>query len=168
MATELYDLTVPAFLRGFSTLSKLLTAGEVWAKENGIAEADMLGTRLIADMHPLPAQVQRMSDSAKLFLVRVAGAENVAMADDEEPASPISTPASTRRWPSSTRSPARTWTARRTRPSTLPLPTGNLDFTAQSYALGFVLPNFYFHLTTAYALLRMRGVPIGKRDYLGG
>ena len=46
MATELYDLTVPAFLRGFSTLSKLLTAGEVWAKEAGIAEADMLDSEI--------------------------------------------------------------------------------------------------------------------------
>lgn len=167
MATELYDLTVPAFLRGFSTLSKLLTAGEVWAKENGIAEADMLGTRLIADMHPLPAQVQRMSDSAKLFLVRVAGVENVAMADDEATFSDLharidKTVAFIHAVPRADVN------GKEDAPVTLPLPTGSLDFTAQSYALGFVLPNFYFHLTTAYALLRMRGVPIGKRDYLGG
>lgn len=167
MATELYDLTVPAFLRGFSTLSKLLTAGEVWAKENGIAEADMLGTRLIADMHPLPAQVQRMSDSAKLFLVRVAGAENVAMADDE--ASFADLHARIDRTVAFIHSvPRADVDGKEDAPVTLPLPSGNLEFTAQGYALGFVLPNFYFHLTTAYALLRMRGVPIGKRDYLGG
>lgn len=167
MATELYDLTVPAFLRGFSTLSKLLTAGEVWAKEAGIAEADMLGTRLIADMHPLPAQVQRMSDSAKLFLVRVAGAENVAMADDETSFADLH--ARIDRTVAFIHSvPRADVNGREDAPVTLPLPTGNLEFTAQSYATGFVLPNFYFHLTTAYALLRMRGVPIGKRDYLGG
>jgi hypothetical protein len=167
MATELYDLTVPAFLRGFSTLSKLLTAGEVWAKENGITEADMLGTRLIADMHPLPAQVQRMSDSAKLFLVRVAGAENVAMPDDEESFADLharidKTVAFIKAVPRADLD------GREDRLVTIALATGNLELTALNCALGFALPNFYFHLATAYALLRMRGVPIGKRDYLGG
>ncbi|RHW18064.1 DUF1993 domain-containing protein [Sphingomonas gilva] len=167
MATELYDLTVPAFLRGFSTCAKLLTAGEVWAKENGISEADLLGTRLIADMHPLPAQVQRMSDTAKLFLVRVAGAENVAMPDDE--ASFADLHARIDRTVAFIKSvPRADVDGREEAPVSLPLPTGSLDFTGRSYATGFVLPNFYFHLTTAYALLRMRGVPIGKRDYLGG
>ncbi len=52
-------------------------------------------------------------------------------------------------------------------PVTLVTPSQTFEFTAQSYVLGFVLPNFYFHLTTAYAVLRMRGGPIGKMDYLG-
>jgi hypothetical protein len=52
-------------------------------------------------------------------------------------------------------------------PVTLVTRSQTFEFTAQSYVLGFVLPNFYFHITTAYALLRMRGVPIGKMDYLG-
>jgi len=49
----------------------------------------------------------------------------------------------------------------------LPTPNGEIPFVARDYVLGFVLPNFFFHLTTAYALLRMKGVPIGKLDYLG-
>lgn len=167
MATELYDLTVPAFLRGFSSCSKLLTAGEVWAKEAGIAEADMLGTRLIADMHPLPAQVQRMSDSARLFLVRVAGAQDVAMPDEE--ASFADLHARIDKTVAFIKSvPRDDVDGKEAVPVTLTFPGGSMDFTGQSYATGFVLPNFYFHLTTAYALLRMRGVPIGKRDFLGG
>jgi hypothetical protein len=49
----------------------------------------------------------------------------------------------------------------------LTFPTGSMTFTARDYMLGFALPNFFFHVTTAYALLRHKGVPVGKMDFLG-
>jgi hypothetical protein len=57
--TSLHDLTVPAFRRGFASLSAILTTGEAFARDTGVAESEMLDIRLIADMAPLTAQVQR-------------------------------------------------------------------------------------------------------------
>ena len=82
MATELYDLTVPVFIRNLENLSKILAKGEAFATEKGIDPAELTGARLIADMGPLTAQIQRASDSAKGLPVRF-GVENIAMADDE-------------------------------------------------------------------------------------
>ncbi len=81
--TSLYDLTVPAFRRGFASLSAILTIGETYARDQGISEADLLGSRLIEDMAPLTAQVQRGSDTAKGAMVRIGGVPTVSMADEE-------------------------------------------------------------------------------------
>lgn len=163
--TSLYDLTVPAFRRGFASLSAILTTGEAYARDHGIAEADMLDTRLIADMAPLTAQVQRASDTAKGAMVRLGNIPNLAMADDETSFAALQ------------QRIAETLAFLDTIPRgaiddkeqvtvTLVTSGGSIEFTGIDYVLGFVLPNFYFHITTAYALLRMRGAPIGKMDYL--
>jgi len=164
--TSLYDLTVPAFRRGFASLSAILTAGEKYARDHGIAEADMLDTRLVADMAPLTAQVQRASDTAKGAMVRIGGIPNLAMADDEASFAAVQQRiAATLAFLDAV--PRAAIDGKEDAPVTLVTSGGNVDFTGRSYVLGFVLPNFYFHITTAYALLRMRGVPIGKMDYLG-
>jgi uncharacterized protein len=83
MATSLYDLTVPVYARALCSLSAILDKGAAFAAANGIAEADLLGTRLIDDMAALPAQVQRACDSAKGTMVRVGGVDNVVFPDEE-------------------------------------------------------------------------------------
>ncbi len=164
--TSLYDLTVPAFRRGFASLSAILTAGETFARDHGIAEADVLDTRLVADMAPLTAQVQRASDTAKGAMVRIGGIPNLAMADDEASFAALQQRiAATLAFLETV--PRAAIDGKEDAPVTLVTSGGSVDFTGRSYVLGFVLPNFYFHITTAYALLRMRGVPIGKMDYLG-
>ena len=164
--TSLYDLTVPAFRRGFASLSAILTAGEKYARDHDIAEADMLDTRLVADMAPLTAQVQRASDTAKGAMVRIGGIPNLAMADDEASFAALQQRiAATLAFLDTV--PRAAIDGKEDAPVTLVTSGGSVDFTGRSYVLGFVLPNFYFHITTAYALLRMRGVPIGKMDYLG-
>ncbi|MEG8055772.1 DUF1993 domain-containing protein [Sphingomonas faeni] len=164
--TQLYDLTVPAFRRGFASLSAILKSGEAYAQEHGIAEADMLGTRLIDDMAPLTAQVQRASDTAKGAMVRLGGVPTIAMADDETSFTALQQRiAATLAFLDGV--PREAIDGKEDAVVTIVTPSRTLDFTGQSYVLGFVLPNFYFHITTAYALLRMRGVPIGKMDYLG-
>lgn len=164
--TSLYDLTVPAFRRGFASLSAILTAGEKYARDHGVTEADMLDTRLVADMAPLTAQVQRASDTAKGAMVRIGGIPNFAMADDEASFAALQQRiAATLAFLDTV--PRAAIDGKEDAPVTLVTSGGSVDFTGQSYVLGFVLPNFYFHITTAYALLRMRGVPIGKMDYLG-
>jgi hypothetical protein len=167
MATELYDLTVPAFLRGFGAMSAFLTKGEAWAGEQGIDPAELLTARLYEDMAPLAAQVQRASDSAKFTVVRIAGVEAPAMADDEVTFADLQARIAKTMDLLRLVAPA-AMNGQEDKAVTLTTPGRSMEFTARGYALGFVLPNFYFHVTTAYAILRMKGVPLGKIDYLGG
>ena len=166
MATELYDLTVPAFLRGFKAMSAFLAKGEHWAIDQGLDPSELLQARLFDDMAPLTAQVQRASDSAKFTLVRIAGVEAVPMPDTETSFADLQARITTTVDMLEQVAPD-TMNGREDKSVTLTTPGGAVDFTGRSYVLGFVLPNFYFHVTTAYAILRMKGVPVGKLDYLG-
>ena len=167
MATELYDLTVPVFLRGFHAMSGFLAKGEAFAAEKGLDPADLLNARLIEDMAPLTGQVQRASDAAKFTVVRIGSIENVAMPDEEASFADLQARiAKTVAFLNAV--PREAIDGKEDAPVTLTTPRASFDFTGQSYVLNFVMPNFYFHVTTAYALLRHKGVPIGKMDYLGG
>ena len=167
MATELYDLTVPVFIRTLGITSKFLDKGRTFAAEKGLDEAEFMNVRLIEDMHPLTAQIQRMSDSSKGFAVRVGGVENVAMEDNEASFDDLQARiAKTIDFLKSV--PADAINGKEDSTVVLKLPNGDMSFTALNYAQGFAMPNFYFHVTTAYAILRMKGVPVGKMDFLGG
>ena len=167
MSTPLYDLTVPVFLRGFHAMSGFLAKGEAFAAEKGLDPAELLNARLIEDMAPLTAQVQRASDAAKFTMVRIGGVEGVAMPDEEASFADLQARiAKTVAFLNAV--PREAIDGKEDAPVELKTPNRTLTFTGQSYVLGFVLPNFYFHVTTAYALLRAKGVPIGKMDFLGG
>jgi hypothetical protein len=167
MATQLYDLTVPVFLRGFTAMSGFLAKGEAFADEKRLDPAELLNARLIEDMGPLTSQVQRASDAAKFTMVRIGGIENVAMADEEDSFADLQDRiAKTLAFLNAV--PREAIDGKEDAPVTLTTPRGSFDFTGRSYVLNFVMPNFYFHVTTAYALLRHKGVPIGKMDFLGG
>jgi hypothetical protein len=166
MATELYDLTVPVFLRSFAALSALLEKGRAFADENGLDHAKLLDARLADDMAPLTSQIQRASDSAKGAAVRLGGVTNVAMADTEVSFDDLQARiAATVAFLKSV--PREAIDGQEARAVTLPTPGGPIEFTGIGYALGFALPNVFFHVTTAYAILRHKGVPLGKLDYLG-
>ena len=167
MATELYDMLVPPLVRGLTALSAILEKGAAYAKEHGIAEDDLLGTRLIADMAPLSSQVQRVSDSAKGAIQRLGGGDPVAMPDDE------TTFAQLQERIAKTLAIVKdadraSIDGKEESEVVLTFPNGEFRFSGHGFVSTFVLPNFYFHVTTAYGLLRMRGVPVGKLDYLGG
>ncbi len=166
MATDLYDLTVPSLLRGLSAMSAFLAKAEGWAAETGTDPGDLLTARLYPDMAPLSAQIQRASDSAKGAAVRIGGIENVAMADEEVTFADLQARIA-RTVAFLEAVPADAMNGQEARPVTLVTPGRSVAFTGIGFALEFVLPNFYFHLTTAYAILRMKGVPLGKLDYLG-
>ena len=166
MAIDLYDLTVPAFLRGFAALSAFLTKAESWAAENDVDPADLLTAKLYDDMAPLTAQIQRASDTAKGAAVRIGGIENVPMADGETTFADLQSRIA-RTVDFLEAVPPEAMNGQEARPVTLTTPSRSVDFTGLGFAQGFVLPNFYFHVTTAYAILRMKGVPLGKLDYLG-
>ena len=166
MSTSLYDLTIPAFLRGFASLSAILEKGRLFAEAEGIDPARLLETRLFPDMGALAAQVQRASDSAKGAAVRLGGVPNESFEDIESSFEELQ--ARIARTVAFLQAvPREAIDGREEAEVTLKTPGRDVHFTGRAYVLGFVLPNFYFHLTTAYALLRHQGVPIGKLDYLG-
>lgn len=167
MTTQLYDLTVPVFLRGFHAMSGFLAKGEAWAAENGVDPADLLAARLFEDMAPLTGQVQRASDAAKFTVVRLGGLENLAMADEEASFADLQDRiAKTVAFLKAV--PREAIDGKEDAAVTLTTPRASFDFTGRDYVLNFVLPNFYFHTTTAYGILRHKGVPVGKMDFLGG
>ncbi len=117
-------------------------------------------------MDPLPTQVQRACDAAKLAVTRLAQLQPVPMEDkeqsfDELQARIAATIAVLER------APADAMDGRENAEIELKTPNRTLVFTGRDYLLDFAMPNFFFHVTMAYALLRMKGVPVGKLDYLG-
>jgi hypothetical protein len=166
MSLSLYDVSVPVFIRSLGNLSLILDKGRAFAEEQGIDHATLLEARLFPDMAPLTAQIQRASDSAKLACVRVAEVENLAMEDDETSFEDLQARiAATIAFLKTV--PSDSMDGREGAEVVLKTPDTSLTFTARDYLLGFALPNFFFHVTTAYALLRHKGVPLGKRDYIG-
>ena len=166
MSLSLYEITVPVMIAGFGNMSNFLDRGRAYADEKGIAHVKLLNARLADDMMSLVEQVQRASDTAKSAVVRVARVDNVAMPDRETTFDDLQARIS------ATVSflaavPATAFEGRADAELVVQFAGGQRVFTGRSYLLGFALPNFFFHITTAYDLLRHSGVPIGKRDFLG-
>lgn len=167
MATELYDLTVPVYLRAFAAMSAFLEKGRAFADENGLPHEELLTARLYEDMATLAGQVQRASDSAKFAVARLAGIEAPAMSDTEASFDELQARiAATVDFLKSV--PRAAIDGREDADIELKTPRASFQFKGRGYVLTFALPNFYFHVTTAYAILRHKGVPLGKMDYLGG
>jgi len=166
MATDLYDLTVPVLLRGLDRLAALLEKGEAHARANGVSTEEMLGARLAPDMLTLAGQVQRASDTAKLAAVRIGGVENLPMPDEEASFAELGDRiARTRAFLEAV--PRAAIDGREAAVITVRIGRGEQTLPVRDYALQWVVPNFFFHVATAYGLLRMKGVPLGKADYIG-
>lgn len=166
MQLHLYDITVPPLIRGLRILDSLLDRGRAYADSAGIAHEDMLNARLIDDMMTLTQQVQRASDTSKLAAVRLGDIPNVPMADEETRFDQLKARiAATIAFLQDVPTDAINGNA--DKEITLTTGSNQRQFPARDYALQFALPNFFFHLTTAYDILRHKGVPVGKRDYLG-
>ncbi|HZW15379.1 MAG TPA: DUF1993 domain-containing protein [Brevundimonas sp.] len=164
MATELYDLTVPVFTRSLKALSGLLDKAVAHAGEAG-AEA-LLSNRLAEDMHPLVKQVQIACDGPKLCVARLSGVEAPVNEDSETTIAELKARiAATLDYMASV--PREAIDGQEGKEVVLKFPGGEWPFKGQAYVIGFALPNFFFHVTTAYDLLRQAGVPLGKRDFLG-
>jgi hypothetical protein len=155
------------FVRGLTALSGLLDKGAAYAAEKGVDPATLTGAQLIADMKPLTAQVQFACDTAKGTVTRLGELEPVAMADTEQTFEELQARIA-RTIALLEAVPREKIDGREDAHVVLKVPGGDIPFTGRSHVLTFALPNFYFHLTTAYALLRQAGVPVGKMDFLGG
>lgn len=162
----LYDVTIPAFIRGLQNLSAMLEKAKVFATEQGMDLSELLDARLIEDMAPLTRQIQMVTDTAKFVAVRVGQVENEAWPDDEVSYDDMQARVS-KAISFLQNVTADGFDGREDAKVVLTTPSGEIPFTGSTYVHGFAIPNFYFHLSMAYALLRMKGVPVGKLDFLG-
>jgi hypothetical protein len=166
MSFTLYDATIPVMLRALGQLSAILDKAVAHAEAKKIDPAVFANARLAPDMYPLTRQVQSASDAAKACAARLAGVDNPSFPDVETT------------FPELQERIAKTVTflksvdpdavaGQETREVVLKRPSGDIHLTGAAYAQGLALPNFFFHVVTAYDILRHNGVAIGKLDYLG-
>ncbi|KAJ8101874.1 hypothetical protein POJ06DRAFT_248131 [Lipomyces tetrasporus] len=165
MSAPLYDFSIPLFIRGLNTLSHIIEKGEEYANEKGIPLSELPEWRLAPDMKPLSFQVQIASNTAKNSIVRVAGTEPVPMEDNETTIEALQARI-TKTIELLKAVDASKFTGKEEAPVTLKIGPKEELMTGQSYITNFALPNYFFHLNIAYAILRSKGVPIGKADYL--
>lgn len=167
MPLSMYQASVPVFVRQLSALSAILKKGEAYVEAKKIDPAALIGSRLIADMHALPRQIQIATDGVKGGVARLAGVDIPSYPDTETTFAELQERiAKTIAFIQSV--PAEKIDGTEDKTIILKLGPNEMSFPGQQYLLNFVIPNFYFHVTTAYAILRQNGVEIGKRDFLGG
>jgi hypothetical protein len=167
MSLSMYQASVPVFLRTLSNLSAILQKAEAFAIADQADPAILLDGRIAPDMHPLPRQIQIATDSAKGGAGRLAGIDVPSFPDSETTFQDLQARIAKTIAFLETLTPAQI-DGTEAKPIMLKLPSRELNFTGQSFLLQFALPNFFFHVTVAYAILRNEGVPLGKMDYLGG
>lgn len=167
MAFTIYDACIPPMIRSLENLSKVLDKAVSQAKTEDRDLKDLLEARLAPDMYPFPRQIQIASDSAKGCAARLAGIEPPAMPDTETTFPELQARIS--KTVDFLKSVKREQVdGAEDRSITLKFPQGEMKFSGRDFLTGFALPNFYFHVTTAYDILRHKGINIGKMDFLGG
>lgn len=166
MTISMYQASVPVFRTYLQNLHALLEKAEAHCAERKIDPAVLLQTRLFPDMFPLVRQVQIASDAAKGCTARLAGQEPPSFPDEEKTLDELK--ARIRKTIDYIDGlPAAAIDGSEERPVTIKAGPNTYTFRGQDYLLTFALPNLFFHTTTAYAILRTNGVPVGKLDYLG-
>ena len=167
MSISMYQASLPVLIRGLTNLKVILGKAEAHAAEKQIEPTVFTTARLAPDMLPLTRQVYIASDTAKGCAARLAGVEAPKFDDVEQTFEELTARLQKTIDYLQEFKPEQI-DGSETREITLKMRTGPIEFTGLSYLLGFVLPNFYFHVTTAYDILRHNGVDLGKLDYLGG
>jgi len=166
MTISFHTLTVGTFTRMLNNLLRILEKAEANAAERKIGPEVLAGSRLAPDMHPLTFQVQSATDRATFALARVTGKAAPSWADDEKTLEQLRARIRTALEHIGTYSAAEIDGAE-DRVITIKVAGQDTEIKAQDYVLNSVFPNFYFHVTTAYDILRHNGVPVGKRDFTG-
>ena len=166
MTLSMYQASVPLFRRSLAALGAVLGKGAAFAEAKKIDPTVLLQARLAPDMFPLVRQVQSASDSAKGCVARLAGAEVPSWPDTETSFAELQSRIARTLEYVAGFAPDQI-DGSEARKVVLTFRTGEVTFDGQVYLIGFVIPNFLFHCTTAYAILRHNGVELGKRDYLG-
>ena len=166
MTISMYQASVPAFVRGLTNLSAILDKAAADAEARKIDPAVLINSRLAPDMFPLARQIMIAADFAKGPVARLAGVEVPKYEDNE------TTIAEFKARIDKTIAFVKSFTPSQVDGSeekdiSISIAGNPVTFKGLPYLVDFALPNFYFHLACAYAILRHNGVPIGKRDFIG-
>ena len=166
MALSMYQASVPVFIRMLTNLRAILDKAASHAQAKKIDESALLDARLYPDMFPFRRQVQIACDFARATPARLAGKEPLALEETEKSLAELGARIDR------SIDYLRTFAASEidgseAREIVRPIRGEPKRFTGISYLLQFALPNFFFHATTAYAILRHNGLEIGKADYIG-
>jgi hypothetical protein len=161
----MHAVSAPVFARGLRNLPAILAKAEQQAKEKGYDPAVLLTARLAPDMLPLTRQIQMATDSAKGAVIRLTGTAAQPMEDNETTLAELQARLAKTIDIIESFSEAQ-FEGSESREVVLKLPNSELKFDGLSYLTGFALPNFFFHVTTAYAILRHNGIALGKMDFL--
>ena len=166
MALSMYAVTIPVIQKNLTNLMALLDKGEAYAKTKDFDPSILLGMRLAPDMYSLTEQVQTATHFAKTLPSRLAGREPPAWEDGEKTFSDLKE-----------RIRKAMEFVRRFTPADIDgsedrkilasMGDQKVPFTGLSYTLNFAFPNFFFHITASYTILRHAGVSLGKADFIG-
>jgi len=166
MKITMYDTLVPTANRMLGNLSNILDKAEAFAAAKKIDGSVLLNSRLAPDMFPLTRQVQIASDMTKGAAARLSGTEIPKYDDNETTIAELKARiAKTLAFVNSI--DAAKYAGSDERDVTLQARTGDRHFKGLNYLRDYVLPNVYFHVTSAYAILRHNGVELGKNDFIG-
>ncbi|HZT54886.1 MAG TPA: DUF1993 domain-containing protein [Burkholderiaceae bacterium] len=166
MSITMHSASVPIFTSMLENMSAWLDKAEAYAAAKKFEPAVLLAARLAPDMLPLTTQVQIACDTAKFLVARLAGVDAPKFDDTETTLAELRARiAATIEFVKSV--PAAQIDGTEDKEVTLPRRTGPIVMKGEAYLKHFALPNFFFHATTTYALLRHNGVELGKLDFLG-
>jgi len=166
MNISMYQASAPRFANMLKNLSALLDKAQAHCEARKIDPAALTGFRLYPDMFPFTRQVQIACDTAKGAVARLAGVEIPKHEDTEQTLAELKARiAKTLAFIDSVK--AAQVDGSEAKEVVLKMRAGELKFTGLQYLMGHAYPNFYFHVTTAYNILRHNGVEIGKRDFVG-
>lgn len=166
MTISLYDASVPVYTQMLGALDKVLGKAEAWAEARKFDSRVLVQARLFPDMLPLASQVRIACDAARAGTARLAGVDVPKYEDSEQ------TIAELRQRIANTLAfiagvPRESIAGQEARDIVIPLRDRKLEMKGQAFLLHWSLPNFFFHVTTAYDILRHNGLVVGKADYLG-
>jgi uncharacterized protein len=168
MSHPLYDATIPAFTRSLQALDACLDKAQAHADSLKCDIGNILSARLAPDMFPLSRQIQIACDFAKSISSRMAGVDLPSYEDNEVTLADFKVRIAKTIAYINTITPAQ-FEGSETRAISIPMRDGSKrDYVGAPYLHHMGLPNFYFHLTSCYAVLRNNGVQVGKKDFIGG
>jgi hypothetical protein len=167
MTIDMYQASIPVFIRMLGNLSAILDKAAAHANAKNIDPSVFINARLSPDMYPLSRQVQIATDVVKGCAARLAGKEVPSYEDNETTFAELKARIDKTVAFIQSVSPEQI-NGSEERTITFKLGGKEVSFLGLPYLLNFVLPNVYFHITTTYAILRHNGVGLGKMDFLGG
>ena len=167
MTYPLYTASVPVFKQMLGSLNGLLEKAQAYCAEKKIEPGALLGARLFPDMFPMSRQVQIACDFARGVAARLAGVAVPANEDKEQSLEELQALVARTLAFLDSLTPAQFEGSEVREIVTRPGTPKERKFTGQSYLLSYGLPQFFFHVTTTYALLRHNGLEVGKKDYMG-